>query len=163
MPDELKILSLEVSELLLKNETSEKQINWRTILEIFNFDYLLEEYPRLTRSQYFGDEDYEYNVIEVLSEALYDNENEALQMIQYLFNKYDIKSKKLDELYNKYDFSNNNKQEINKIAFISYSNRNKEYCSLIKNALKEICLDGFLAHEDINISREWADEIFKQL
>ncbi len=163
MPDELKILAMEISELLLKNETVENQINWYSILESFEFDYLLNEYDRLTRSQYFGDDDYEYNVIGVISEALHDNEEEAIQMIRYLFRKYGISSRKIDDLYAQYDFSTNNKKEINKIAFISYSNQNKEYCAQIKDALQEIGLDGFLAHEDINISREWAEEIFNQL
>ena len=44
MPDELKILAMEISELLLKNETVENQINWYSILESFEFDYLLNEY-----------------------------------------------------------------------------------------------------------------------
>lgn len=163
MPDKLKILAMEISELLLKNETVENQINWNTTLNTFEFEYLLDEYDRLTRSQYFGDEDYEYNVMGVISQALHDNEEEAIHMIRHLFNKYNITSKRIDELSSQYDFSTNNKKEINKTAFISYSNQNKKYCALIKDTLQEIGLDGFLAHEDINISREWAEEIFNQL
>ena len=163
MPDELKILAMEASELLLKNETNEKPINWQPILESFDFDYLLDEYSRLTRSQYFGDEDYEYNVIGVLSKSLHDNEKNAMQMIQFLFNRYELSSYKLNELTNKYDFLDDTKKDINNIAFISYSNKNRKYCSIVKESLHEIGLDGFLAHENINISREWAEEIFNQL
>lgn len=163
MPDKLKILAMEISELLLEKERDEISINWISILEAYDFNYLLEEYPRLTRSQYFGDEDYEYNVIDVLSQALHDNEEDAILMIQFLFDKYKINSNKLQELSDKYDFSTTEKKEINKTAFISYSNKNKQYCRVVKDALRQIGLDGFLVHEDINISREWADEIFNQL
>lgn len=163
MPDKLKILAMEITDLLLKNETVENQINWYQLLESFEFDYLLDKYDRLTRSQYFGDEDYKNNVFGVISQALHDNEEESMQMIRYLFSKYNITSRKIDELYSQYDFSTNKKTEINETAFISYSNHNKEHCALIKDALQEIGLDGFLAHEDINISREWADEIFNQI
>lgn len=163
MPDKLKILAMEISELLLEKERDEISINWISILEAYDFKYLLEEYPRLTRSQYYGDEDYEYNVIDVLSQALHDNEEDATLMIQFLFDKYKITSNKLQELSNKYNFSTTEKKEINKTAFISYSSANKKYCGIVKDALQQIGLDGFLAHEDINISREWENEIFNQL
>ena len=45
MPDKLKILAMEISELLLEKERDEISINWISILEAYDFNYLLEEYP----------------------------------------------------------------------------------------------------------------------
>lgn len=48
-------------------------------------------------------------------------------------------------------------------AFISYSNKDKEIAATIKNALSNLGISSFLAHEDIAPSQEWQLEIVNQL
>lgn len=47
--------------------------------------------------------------------------------------------------------------------FFSYSNKDRKIVGELKNHLKVIGFEIFLAHEDINPSLEWPDEIIKNL
>ncbi len=163
MVDELKLLSMKISDLIIEcEENNSKEIPWYVILNTFDFEYLLEKHDRLLRSQHFGDDDYEININNTIYDALYDNKENAIEMIKYIFNKYNIPQNKLNDILGKSEKEINPK-EICETVFISYSSNDKQYCSQIKNSLKEIGLNGFLAHEDINISRKWENEIFNQL
>ena len=48
-------------------------------------------------------------------------------------------------------------------AFISYSSEDKEIAGIVKNALSNIGINSFLAHEDITPSQEWQGEIVNKL
>lgn len=48
-------------------------------------------------------------------------------------------------------------------VFISYSSEDKDKCGEIKKSLEEIGLKSFLAHDDIEISDEWANAIMEEL
>ena len=48
-------------------------------------------------------------------------------------------------------------------AFISYSTANKEWSGAAKLALKKIGFQGFLAHEDLQVSDEWETAIIREL
>lgn len=164
MVNRLKLISMQVSEIIIEAEnTSSNEIPWYNILNTFDFIYLLDKHDRLIRSQYFGDDDYEINVNNTISDALHDNKENATEMIKFIFRRYNIPQNKFNELFEIQENTRQNPEEICKTVFISYSNENKQYCSEIKNLLNQIGLYGFLAHEDINISREWEVEIFKQL
>lgn len=79
----LKLKSLELGNLIIENET---HVDWENILGAFEFDYLLDQIPRLVRSQYWGDPDYKDCIIKVIYHSIEDNENNAFQMIQYILN-----------------------------------------------------------------------------
>jgi hypothetical protein len=48
-------------------------------------------------------------------------------------------------------------------AFISYSAINKKWSSAVKSALSSVGFQGFLAHEDLQISDEWKASIIREL
>ena len=48
-------------------------------------------------------------------------------------------------------------------AFISYSSDDKEFAGIVKNALSNLGINSFLAHEDITPSQEWQVEIVNKL
>ncbi len=50
-----------------------------------------------------------------------------------------------------------------KHAFISYQTADKHVAGKIKQLLEGIGIEGFLAHEDIDVSLEWQDEILKNM
>lgn len=50
-----------------------------------------------------------------------------------------------------------------KYAFISYQTTDKLVAGKIKQILENIGIEAFLAHEDINVSSEWQDEILMNL
>lgn len=64
MPDKLMIYSIEIGNLIIKNESREIQ------------------------SYYFGDDDYKSNVIQLIYDALNKNENEGLKFIEYILKNY---------------------------------------------------------------------------
>ena len=81
MDRNLKLKSLEISNLILEKET---HVDWDNILEIFEFSWLLDEVPRLIRSQYWGDNDYAGCVRKVVSYALFEDEVKSCDMIEYI-------------------------------------------------------------------------------
>jgi hypothetical protein len=54
-------------------------------------------------------------------------------------------------------------ESSNKKVFISYSVRDKEFAGKIKNILNYVGLESFLAHEDIDVSQEWANKILEEI
>ena len=59
------------------------------------------------------------------------------------------------------------KSEINSVKgikiFFSYSTKDKDKVGELKRNLEELGFEGFLAHEDINPSYEWQEEIYRNL
>lgn len=48
-------------------------------------------------------------------------------------------------------------------AFISYSHEDADYAGQVKRVLTEVGINGFLAHEDINVSELWRERILEEL
>ena len=48
-------------------------------------------------------------------------------------------------------------------AFVSYSNKDRKVGAQAKAVLGEFGIDGFLAHEDLEISEEWKERILDEL
>lgn len=69
------------------------------------------------------------------------------------------------DLLNFLEFGGVATQENNpgKKVFISYSVNDKEYAGKIKNLLNYVGLESFLAHEDIDVSHEWANKILEEI
>lgn len=81
MTKTLKLKALEISNLILEKET---HVDWENILDAFEFSCLLTGTPRLTRSQFWGDNDYGGCVRKVISEALIEDKSRACKMIEYI-------------------------------------------------------------------------------
>ena len=124
MSKKLKLKSLEIGTLIFENET---EVDWGNILDAFDFYYLLGEIPRLTRSQYFGDEDYKDCVIETIRRSIEDDKNNALEMIQYIFDN----CTELDYDVNEAIFEND-------IDILLEKTNNEELNDLINNINKSI-------------------------
>lgn len=55
------------------------------------------------------------------------------------------------------------KSNFSKKVFISYSVKDKESAGKLKNVLNYVGLESFLAHEDIDVSQEWANKIIEEI
>jgi hypothetical protein len=50
-----------------------------------------------------------------------------------------------------------------KEVFLSYHHEDKKIAAEVKSELKRAGFEGFLAHDDIEVSKEWRDEILTHL
>jgi len=73
-------------------------VDWNIVLNMFMFGNLLEDVPRLMRSQSFGDPDYPSNVLYTLESAYEIDAKRTLAMIVYILKDIGIK----EETINKY-------------------------------------------------------------
>jgi hypothetical protein len=71
--------SLELGNLIIENET---HVDWENILGAFEFDYLLDQIPRLVRSQYWGDPDCFYRS-EIIAWKPFSGNEEAIKKHGY--------------------------------------------------------------------------------
>lgn len=69
----------------LIDEREDPFIEWDDVLNTFDFDDLIEEYPRLARSHQFNDDDYISNLSKVVKEAFKRNKKNALDMFHFIF------------------------------------------------------------------------------
>jgi hypothetical protein len=69
----------------LISEREDHYIEWDDVLDTFDFNDLIEEYPRLERSHNFGDNDYVPNLSKVVKEAFKRNKKNALEMFHFIF------------------------------------------------------------------------------
>ncbi len=82
----------------LISDTAWYDIDWNIVLNMFMFGNLLEDVPRLVRSQSFGDSDYPSNVYRTFELAYDIDPKRALAMIVYILK--DIKVE--EDMVNKY-------------------------------------------------------------
>ncbi len=96
MVDRESLFIAQVSKIIEKRESD---LDWSFVLETYEFDYLLEKYERLERSQYWEDDDYPWNIRHTLKDAYSDRPDDALEMIHFIF---DNTLKIEDEDFDKY-------------------------------------------------------------
>jgi AbiJ-like protein/TIR domain-containing protein len=141
--------------------------DWYTLGQITGRLELIQEHHRLLRSMGFGDEDYDYCVAEIINQVC----EEEPELIEIIIDHFDI-----DLWYEQKD-----KRKFKKIfsdsvlippdfwkkgdlkAFISHLAQNKLKVTSLKNHLEPWGITSFVAHEDIEPSREWMVEIEKAL
>lgn len=123
---------------------------------------LVSSHPRLLRSLGFGDEDYESHAAEVVNAAITDAES-----ITAVIDHFDIElwyqqqePKKYQKLFGgtavkAADFWTPGYFKL----FISHISRNKARMSALKSHLATWGISAFVAHEDIEASREWRIEV----
>ncbi|MGE4296049.1 MAG: TIR domain-containing protein, partial [Campylobacterales bacterium] len=138
------------------------QTDWLTLGQITGGLKTISEHPRLLRSLSFGDDDYPYCVNEVLESIFTQNSDLILDVIEH----FDIElwfSQKDPEKYKRIfgtplrsaDFWVNDYLRL----FVSHLSSNRERMSAMKAALSNWGISAFVAHEDIEASKEWRDEV----
>jgi len=137
--------------------------DWYTLGQITGKLDVITDHHRLFRSLSFGDDDYDYCVAQVLDTIFSVDPN----MIGDVIDHFDIDlwyQQKDPEKYQKVfaatkvasaDFWVDGQLRV----FISHLSSNKERMSAMKAELSHWGISAFIAHEDIEPSREWMNEV----
>ena len=88
--------------------------------------------------------------------------DKKIEEIKKLANSDFLKDSKT-ELFGKYFPDTNTNGKKNKEVFISYSTKDKALAGELVKELEERGIHSFLAHEDIEVTEEWRQEILKHL
>jgi len=137
--------------------------DWLTLGQITGQHEVISDHPRLLRALSFGDEDYSSCAIEVLNkifdkhEQLVDDVIEYFDIALWYQQKEPDKYKKLflDSITTSPDFWKEGYFQL----FISHLSSNKERMFHLKAALEQWGVSAFVAHVDIEPSREWRNEV----
>ena len=137
--------------------------DWLTLGQITGKVKEITSHPRLFRSLSFGDDDYDFCVAEVFDEIF----SADSSLISEVVDHFDIDlwyQQKHPEKYERV-FSGASvvsadfwKEGYIKL-FVSHLSSNKERMSALKASLAHWGISAFIAHEDIEASREWRDEV----
>jgi hypothetical protein len=137
--------------------------DWFSLGQVTGKLKTITDHPRLFRSLSFGDEDYPYCVAEVLDTIFSEDSKLIPEVIDY----FDIDlwyQQKDPEKYKKIFISSAIKsadfwKDGYIKMFISHLSSNRERMSAMKVGLANWGISAFVAHEDIEASREWRDEV----
>jgi hypothetical protein len=137
--------------------------DWLTLGQITGKLDKIQGHDRLFRSLSFGDDDYDYCVVEVLNEIFSDDPNQIPEVIDH----FDIDlwyEQKFPEKYQRIFIESSMtsadfwKEGYLKL-FVSHLSENKAQMSAMKNEFDKWGISAFIAHEDIEPSREWRNEV----
>ena len=136
--------------------------DWLTLGQITGQLSLIQGHPRLFRSLSFGDEDYDYCVAEVL-DNIFSNDNEAINTV---IDHFDIDlwyEQKEPEKYERVFDTKVVAPEFWKPgylrAFMCHLANSRDKVAYLKSALEGWGVSSFIAHQDIEPSKEWQTEI----
>jgi serine/threonine protein kinase len=137
--------------------------DWYALGQLTGELNLISTHPRLFRSMSFGDDDYGYCVAEVL-DSIFSKNNDAIDEV---VDHFDI------DLW----YQQENPEKFQKVfgvrvtksadfwvagylrMFVSHLSSNRARMSALKASLASWGISAFIAHEDIQASREWRDEV----
>lgn len=137
--------------------------DWLTLGQITGKVKEVSDHPRLLRSLSFGDDDYPYCVAEIL-DVIFSSETELIDEVVDHFDidlwyqqKFPDKYKRVFGAASKVsaDFWKEGYLRL----FVSHLSSNKERMSALKASLEHWGISAFIAHEDIEASREWRNEV----
>jgi len=137
--------------------------DWLTLGQITGKVKEITGHGRLLRSLSFGDDDYSYCVAEVLDSIFSNDPSLILDVVDH----FDIDlwyqqkhPEKYQRVFVESKITNADFWEEGYIRlFISHLSSNKARMSGLKLALSHWGICAFVAHEDIEASREWRDEV----
>ncbi len=137
--------------------------DWYSLGQVTGKLKAITEHPRLFRSLSFGDDDYPYCVAEVLDTIF----SEGSSLIPEVIDYFDIDlwyQQKDPEKYKKIFVSSAIKsadfwKDGYIRMFVSHLSSNRARMSAMKAFLANWGISAFIAHEDIEASREWRDEV----
>lgn len=139
------------------------EADWFSLGQVTGKLKIVTEHPRLLRSMSFGDDDYAYCAAEVLDQ-IFSVDN---TLIAEVIDHFDIDlwyQQKEPEKYKRVfsqasikcaDFWTEGYFKV----FVSHLSSNRERMSALKVSLASWGVSAFIAHEDIQASREWRDEV----
>lgn len=144
-------------------QESFSESDWHALGQLTGQLILISKHPRLFKALSFGDDDYGICAAEVLDLVFNANESAIGEVIDHFDIDlwYQQKSpEKYQRLFSsvalsKADFWKNGFFRI----FISHLSSNKSRMSWLKEGLATWGISAFIAHEDIQASREWRDEV----
>ncbi len=137
--------------------------DWVTFGQITGSLKVIEDHARLLRSLSFGDEDYEYHAAKVINDILSANTS----LIPFVIEHFDIDlwyQQKHPDKYQRLftssaivsaDFWMDGYLKV----FISHLSSNRHRTSVLKDSLSDWGISAFIAHEDIEPSKEWRNEV----
>lgn len=137
--------------------------DWLTLGQITGKVKEITEHGRLLRSLSFGDDDYSYSVAEVLDSIFSSDPSLIMDVVDH----FDIDlwyqqkhPEKYQRIFVESKITNADFWENGYIRlFVSHLSSNKARMSALKLALSHWGISAFVAHEDIEASREWRDEV----
>ncbi|MGJ0483440.1 MAG: TIR domain-containing protein [Methylomicrobium sp.] len=144
-------------------QESFSESDWYTLGQLTGHLNTISTHPRLFRSLNFGDEDYAYCAAQVLDSIFSSNAEAIAEVIEH----FDIDlwyQQKNPEKYQKLfsagavrsaDFWVTGYLKM----FISHLSLNRVRMSALKAGLANWGISAFIAHEDIEASREWRNEV----
>jgi hypothetical protein len=139
------------------------QSDWFALGQVTGKLKTISDHPRLFRSLSFGDDDYDYCAAEVLNAIFSEDSSLIPEVIEY----FDIDlwfQQKDPEKYQKIFVSSVVKsadfwKDGYLRMFVSHLSSNRQRMSQMKAGLANWGISAFIAHEDIEASREWRDEV----
>lgn len=137
--------------------------DWLTLGQITGKIKEITDHERLLRSLSFGDDDYNFCVAEVLDKifsqdpALISEVIEHFDIDLWYQQKYPDKHKRIfvETKITNADFWTDGHIKL----FVSHLSSNRARMSALKASLAHWGICAFIAHEDIEASREWRDEV----
>ena len=137
--------------------------DWATLGQITGGLKTISDHPRLFRSLSFNDEDYSYCTAEVLNSIFSKDVSLVSEVIDY----FDIDlwyQQKSPAKHHKLFNSSQTKSADFWVdgylkMFISHLSSNKGRASTMKSHLAQWGISAFVAHEDIQATRQWRDEV----
>ncbi len=137
--------------------------DWYTLGQITGKLNVINDHPRLLRSMGFGDDDYDYCVAEVLDTIFTQDSSLIPDVIDHFdidlwYQQKDLEKYRrvfLDSTVSSADFWTDGYLKL----FISHLSSNKARMSAMKASLAKWGISAFIAHEDIEPSRKWMDEV----
>lgn len=127
--DHKKIFIGQVAKLIENREYDD--IDWVFVLETYGFENVFENYRDLARPDNIAFENYKWQTRHALLDSINDNEDDALEMIHYIFNNY---LEVNDDDFEKYDWL---KEFLNKDIRSKPNIYSKENYLEIKNTPQE--------------------------
>jgi hypothetical protein len=123
----------------------------------------ITKHPRLFRSMSFGDDDYSYCAAEVL-DSIFSTSSEAIDEVVDHFDIDLWYQQKSPEKFQKVFGTRASMSADFWVGgylrmFISHLSSNRARMSALKAGLSNWGISAFIAHEDIQASREWRDEV----
>ena len=139
------------------------ETDWYTLGQLTGSLETVQSHGRLLRSLSFGDEDYPYCVAEVLN-TIFDKSPAAIDEVIDHFDIdvwYEQKDpRKYHKLFSASPVHSPDFWEDGYLkAFVSHLSSNKHRVSQLKGHLGQWGISAFIAHKDIQPSREWQREI----
>jgi hypothetical protein len=144
-------------------QESFSESDWYALGQLTGQLAAISKHPRLFRALSFGDDDYAYCAAEVLDKIFSDNEMAIGEVIDHFDIDLWYQQKSPEKYQRLFSAAASASADFWKSGFlrlfVSHLSSNKSRMSVLKAGLATWGISAFIAHEDIEASREWRDEV----